>query len=152
MLEPHYWKLRLQQQRAVGHFLLRLPRPDLSSAGCEVEEFSFRAHDGVRLRGLIGRCPLFRTEQPAHIRTLGACKVPDIDVELVQSGRTEILIQFPAGRRLEDKVLDVLRVCELARELDSVDCDRVELATSETAPGPDELRIAADLRALGLSA
>ena len=150
LLEPHYWRDRLQHQRSVRHFLLRVPRPDLSSPACEVEEVRFRSHDGVRLWGLVGRCPLLHGQQPALLRTVGACERPAINPSNVQDGFTEIVLQFPAGRRLEDRVLDVLRTCDLALNLQWVDVDRVQLSTTDSRDLPDELRIAEQLRSTGL--
>lgn len=152
LLDPQYWRSRLQEQRLVRHFLLRVPRPDLSSASCQVEEIRFRAHDGVRLWGLIGRCPLFPNAQPAHLRTVGACERPSIDQAVVEAGCSEIVLQFPAGRRLEDRVLDVLRACEMTRDLEAIDFQRVELSPPPNGMLADELLIASELRSCGMLA
>lgn len=151
LLEPEYWRHRLQEQRSIRPFLLITPRPDLSSAGCEVQEIRFQSHDGVRLWGLVGRCPLIRCEQAANLRFVGPCERPTIDHELVQTGRTEFVVQSPAGRRLEDRVLDAVRLCEVAASFDSVDPSRVGF---ERTPGPglpDDVRIADQLRLGGLT-
>lgn len=146
LLEPEFWLTRLREQRSVRPFLLLVPRPDLSSACCDVEEIRFRAHDGQRLWGMIGRCPLFRQAQPARIRVAPAAHPLSVDTSLVESGYAELVLQAPAGRRLEDRVLDVLRCCDLAYDLEWVDPERVELQVEDPERCPDELRIAQWLR------
>ncbi len=150
LLEPDYWRDRLRQQRSVRPFLLLTPRPDLSTGACEVQEIRFQAHDGVRLWGLVGRCPLLRDEQPAALRIVGPCHLPAIDVNSVQLGCTEFVIQSPPGRRLEDRVLDAVRLCEIASRFDSVDADQVGFGAVESLGLPDEARIADGLRASGM--
>jgi len=134
----------------VRHFLLIVPRPDLSCSGCEVQELRFRAHDGTRLSGLMGWCPIFQCEQPAQLRLATAQEPPVIDVEKVQKGYTEFILQEPAGRRLEDRVLDVLRFYDLASSFESIDSARVQLVVNDEAQPPDEILIAEELRAGGL--
>ncbi|MFT7486947.1 MAG: hypothetical protein ACI9F9_002804 [Candidatus Paceibacteria bacterium] len=150
-MEPGYWRSRLEVQRATRPFLLITPRPDLSTGGCEIQEIRFQAHDGVRLWGLMGRCSLFRSEQPAVLRIVGACQLPAVDVASVQQGNTEFVIQVPAGRKLEDRVLDALRLAELAANFEQVDPSRVGFAAGEPSMAPDEVLIAIKLRLGGLA-
>lgn len=149
LFEPRYWRERFAQQQATARCLLRVPRPDLSSTFCEVEELRFRAHDGVRLWGLIAHCTLGFPGQRARIRTLKACNPPSIDVEVVRAGTSEILLQVPPGRRLEDRVLDVLRCCDLAVELESLPAEGVDL-DAEASEQADEVLIAQRLRSCGI--
>ena len=132
------------------HFLLIVPRPDLSTAAFEVQEIRFLAHDGIRLWGLMGWCPLFHEDQPAQLRLVGACDHASIDHQIVQHGCTEFVLQEPAGRRLEDRVLDVLRLCDLAASFESIDETRVELTVRDPANPPDEILIAEELRMGGI--
>lgn len=132
------------------HFLLIVPRPDLSVSGCEVQELRFRAHDGTRLSGLMAWCPIFHSEQPAHVRLVSSREVPSIDVDRVQEGYTEFVLQELPGRRLEDRVLDVLRFYDLATSFESIDSTRVQLTVEDAARPPDEILIAEELRAGGL--
>lgn len=127
-----------------------MPRPDLSSAFCEVEELRFKAHDGVRLWALIAHSTLGFPGHRARIRTLRASDPPSIDIKAVQGGTSELLLQCPAGRRLEDRVLDVLRCCELAVELESIPAEGVDLDASGSIAQADELLIAQGLRTWGL--
>lgn len=150
LMDPDYWRCRLEAQREVRPFLMLTPRPDLSTGGCEVQELRFQAHDGVRLWGLMGRCPIFRNEQPAALRFVGPCQLPAIDVNAVQRGCTEFVIQSPAGRRLEDRVLDAIRLCEIAANFESVDPSQVGFGNRDLDSLSDEARIATQLRACGM--
>lgn len=132
-------------------FLLITPRPDLSGACCEVQEIRFQSHDGVRLWGLVGRCPLLNSEQPALLRFVGPCERPTIDGASVQLGRTEFVVQTPAGRRLQDRVLDAVRLCEIAARFESVDPQQVGFERSAGPEPPDDIRIADELRAGGFT-
>jgi len=151
LLDPEYWRHRLEEQRAVRPFLLITPRDDLSTAGCEVQEIRFQSHDGVRLWGLMGCCPLFRNQQPAALRFVGPCERPVIDQAQVQAGRTEFVVQTPAGRRLEDRVLDAVRLCQIAAGFESVDPTQVSFERTPDEGVPDHVRIAEELRAGGLT-
>ena len=149
-MQRAYWRNRLEEQRAVRPFLLVTPRPDLSTAGCEVEEIRFQAHDGVRLWGLVGRCPILRDEQRAALKLVGPCQLPAIDIEAVQQGCMEFVIQTPAGRRLEDRVLDAVRLCEVAASFENVDAEQIGFEGVGGVDLPDEVLIADELRACGM--
>ncbi len=146
LLDPAYWQARLQEQQATRPFLLITPRPDLSSAGCEIQEIRFRAFDGHSLWGLMGRCPILTGSQKAVISLSKTSQPLRIDKELVQSGAVQVLVQLPAGRRLEDRVLDTLRAAEVAAALQSVDGTNVQFALEVNGLVPDEVRIAQGLR------
>jgi hypothetical protein len=135
----------------VRPFLLITPRPDLSSGSCEVQEIRFQSHDGIRLWGLMGRCPLFRSEQAANLQFVGPCELPAIDNEAVESGRTEFVVQSPVGRRLEDRVMDAVRLCEIAASFSTVDSTRVGFERTSEPTLADEIRIVGHLRAGGLT-
>jgi hypothetical protein len=146
LLQREYWRGRLLEQQAIRPFLLLTPRPDLSSASCDVQEIRFRAHDGARIWGLVGRCPLLRSLQPAALRVLNASEVPRIDPKVVELGQTQFVIQMPPGRRLVDRVLDTLRLRQIAAEFAQIDAARVHFAEEGQ---PDEVRIASELQAGG---
>ena len=150
LLEREYWRGRLEEQRSTRPFLLITPRPDLSTRSCEVQEIRFRAHDGVRIWGLVGRCPFLRDAQPAALRLVGAAEPPQIDVATVEQGRTEFVVQIPAGRRLVDRVLDALRLRQIAAEYARIDADQVAFSGDEGRRLPDEVRIADRLFSGGL--
>lgn len=151
LLEPEYWHTRLKAQEETRPFLLITPRPDLSTAGCEIQEIRFRAFDGERLWGFMGRCPILSGVQPATLRMVNASQPIIIDLELVQTGITQCIIQLPAARRLEDRVLDALRLTEVAGSIQQVDAARVQFEGDNTPYVPDEVRIANGLRQGGFA-
>lgn len=144
LLERGYWANRLRELRLSRVSLVIIPRPELSSNGIEVDEFRVRAHDGVRLWGLRARSR-FGTSA-ARVRVVGPSDLPEIDRRAIERGEVEFVFQEPAGRRLEDRVLDVLRVCQVAVEV-GTPAARVELVASEGCPAPDEFLIATQLLA-----
>ncbi|MCY2959206.1 MAG: hypothetical protein NTY35_03490 [Planctomycetota bacterium] len=144
LLESGYWANRLRELRLSRVSLVLIPRPELSSNGIEVDEFRVRAHDGIRLWGLRARSR-FGTSS-ARVRIVGPSDLPRIDSAAVLRGEAEFVFQEPAGRRLEDRVLDVLRVCHLAGEVGPSGA-RVELVASPFRPAPDEFLIATQLLA-----
>lgn len=150
LLEPRYWRTRLKTQQSERPSLLLVPRPDLSRPSVEVQELRFRAHDGLRLWGLMGRCPIRQAACPARLRLVGVCDPPQVDAESVESGCAEFILQELPGRRLEDRVLDVLRLWELAGSLEGIDRVRIRLDMPSREAAPDEFLIVEELRALGL--
>jgi hypothetical protein len=151
LLEPKFWRERLQKGNDRPRSLVLVPRPDISSSMVEVEEFRFRSHDGTRLWGLLGRCALNRDCEPACLQLVGGCKPPAIDRPVVEGGVCEFVLQELPGRRLEDRVLDVIQLFRLVRSFQGVDSARVRLHVPETGRAPDELRIADQLQLAGLA-
>jgi hypothetical protein len=146
LFERSYWRNRLEEMNAVGRSLLCVPRPDLSTPSVEVEEFRIRAHDGIRLWGLFARSTFHRVGQAARIRVVGPCERPEIDRGVVEGGCADIVLQAAVGRRLEDRVLDVVRIFQFAANSDGIDRARVSFAGSDPgAPLPDEILIAQQL-------
>tara|TARA_R110002126_G_scaffold6119_14_gene32305 strand:- start:5768 stop:6427 length:660 start_codon:yes stop_codon:yes gene_type:complete len=203
LLEPTYWRQRLQALEMELAGPLITPRPDLSGNGRDVVEFRVRAHDGERLWGLLSR-PEFTTgplaatirsvgpadpvapsfagskpfgpgqDQPNRRRsedphlladtndadTDGPTASTDQDPTLTSTDEAsetrpersatpgqevaEFIFQEPAGRRLEDRVLDVMRICKIACATSGVDELRVEL--SQDAGAPDEFLIVEHLK------
>ncbi|TDJ72261.1 MAG: hypothetical protein E2O39_07110 [Planctomycetota bacterium] len=129
----------------VRQSLLILPRPDLSGRGRDIVEFRLRAHDGVRLWGLLARSEWHGGDRPAFIRVAGPTERPEIDPETLQEGSADFVFQSPAGRRLEDRVLDVVRVHQVALATQGIDPDRVTFAAPRGGREPDEFMIARQL-------
>ncbi|MBL8863694.1 MAG: hypothetical protein JNK02_17015 [Planctomycetes bacterium] len=144
LLESGYWRNRLRELRIARVSLVLIPRPELSTNGIQVDEFRVRAHDGIRIWGLRARSR-FGTRS-ARVRVVGPSDLPRIDSAAVLRGEAEFVFQEPAGRRLEDRVLDVLRVCQLAGEVGASPSE-VELVAPATGPAPDEFLIASQLLA-----
>lgn len=149
LFEPRYWRSRLKEGTSVRLNLLLVPRPDLSGPSCEVQELRLRAHDGVRLWGLIGRCPLLLAEQPARIRCVSSCDHAQVDAACVEEGTVDLVLQGLPARRLEDRVMDVLRIWHAASQMDGIDPQRIRLEMPSRDDAPDEFLIVEELRAGG---
>ncbi len=145
LLEPTYWRNRLQDMEQVGRSLTLVPRPDLSGGGREVVEFRLRAHDGTRLWGLLARPEWHEGRRPARIRMVGPAERPEIDSTALEQGEAEVVFQEPPGRRLEDRVLDVVRICKLAQDTEGVDRAQIHFISPRGRREPDEFLIAQQL-------
>ena len=141
LLEPEYWHNRLADLKLARSSLLIVPRPDLSGALVEIEEFRAKGHDGTRLWGLKGRCLFGPTDGGVRIRMVGPCEVPEIDPTAL-GGAVEYVLQAAAGRRLDERVLDLLRLRHIAAAHHGLPPERVELIGEGGRIEADELRIA----------
>lgn len=144
LLERSYWRNRLQELKLARQSVLLIPRPDLSNPLVEVDEFRLRAHDGLRLYGLRAQSRLAGGAGPARVRSVGPSDLPAIDNEAISAGDSEYVFQEPAGRKLEDRVMDVLRICQLAADTGSTTTRGVRLWADQGFE-PDEFLIAARL-------
>ena len=144
LLERSYWRNRLQELKLARQSVLLIPRPDLSTALVEVNEFRLRAHDGLRLYGLRAQSRLTGRARPARVRIVGPSDLPAIESSAITAGECEYVFQEPAGRKLEDRVMDVLRICQLAAET-GCDSRRGVRLSAEQGSEPDEFLIAARL-------
>lgn len=111
-------------------------------------EFRVRSHDGEQLWGLFSR-PAWHSE-PWHavVRSVGPAARPTIDCRLIQDGTAEFVFQEPAGRRLADRVVDVMQICRLAMEttgIEGVEVQAPEGTTESPTACNDELLIAEQL-------
>lgn len=151
LLERSYWRHRLEAMTTEQPSLIIVPRPDLSTTLKEVVEFRLRAHDGIRLWGMMARSALSDGSQPACIRLIGPSDVPELDSAKLEEGWAEFIFQAPPGRRLEDRVLDTMRVCQVAQGTDGIDPERVVLETPKRKTKPNEFLIASRLLADGFA-
>lgn len=154
LLERGYWQDRLARMDSVHRGLLMIPRNDLTTAFADVVEWRMRAHDGVRLWGLRAFSPFHPEPRGVCVREICATELPEIRLETVTEGWAEFVLQVPAGRRLEDRVLDLLRVIQLALSTFGLGADAVRLEASLPAghgrQPADELVIADRLVRQGL--
>lgn len=142
LLEPSYWHKRLSQLASGPTSMMSSPRKDLSSGGRRVEEFRLRAHDGQMLWGLISYPTLFPGTRPCRIRAAGPTDPLELDPESPEQGLIEILYQAPAGRRLEDRVLDLFRIREQAKREPNVRNSATSMQSLQAAHPADEVLIA----------
>jgi hypothetical protein len=146
LLEREYWGNRLRELHLARPSVLLIPRPELSNAALEVDEFRVRTHDGIRLFGLRAQSRVPGTAT-VRVRMLGPCDSPEIDRQALSGGGCEFVFQEVAGRRLEDRVMDVLRVCHLAAAQEGGSASAVRLVPEVGASAPDEFLIASQLLA-----
>lgn len=125
LLETSYWRNRLKSLNLEQAGLLLHERSDLSGRGRIVVEFHLRTPEGARIWGLIARPAWTSGPRPACIRSVGPTDLPTLDPEAVEKGLTEVVYQEPAGRRLEDRVLDALRIRRIAAGSADVDGEQV---------------------------
>lgn len=150
LLEPRYWRQRLRDVDLDRCGLLVLPRSDLSTPAVQVDELRVRTHDGIRLWGLRGRSPFHAVAARATIHLVGAFERPEISNEVASDGGVDFVFQVPAGRRLEDRVLDVLRLCQLVAGESDLSLGQIQLVHRSEGHEPDEFMIARRLLEAGL--
>jgi hypothetical protein len=189
LLDPRYWRERLEIARRTPRQLLLFPRSELSWPGGDVSEFWMRAHDGERLEGLMARS-LFPTPRPRLLAEVVEAERPTppalptasaggeldglelrvylrlagqgepqsgarsprstlegleerFDWDRIRDGQAHLILARRGGRRLEDRVLDLVRAVEAARKLADLASLRVELGAE--GEEQDELQIARQL-------
>ena len=76
---------------------------------------------------------------------VGPSESPEIDRRALEDGEAEVVFQEPPGRRLEDRVLDVVRICQLAQDTEGVDRGRIHFISPTGRRAPDEFLIAQQL-------
>jgi hypothetical protein len=145
LLETDFWRSKLAGMDLASCGLLIIPREDLSSGQIAVDELRVRTHDGIRLFGLRGLSTFHPQPTGAVLRLVGAFERPEIRPETVADGFAEFVFQVPAGRRLEDRVFDVLRLRQLVSSTHGLTERAVRLFWNEGDREPDEFMIASRL-------
>lgn len=135
---------------SVSRGFLLFPRPDLASPVVEVVEWSLRAHDGTRLWGLKGQSTFHPEPKGVWLREFDGAEAPGVQLEPIYEGCVDFAMQVPPGRRLEDRVLDVLRVWQAAASTCDVAPDKVKFLAPQTRAGSDAMFIASQLLKRGL--
>ncbi len=143
LLDPSYWRPRIERLEQRPRQLVIFPRPDLERPGIEVLELRLRAHDGERLTALLARSAFAQSGESVRLRPCQEISSCQLDWRAVESGHTDLIFRYPGqvgGRKLEDRVLDVLRIVHAACSIESVDCEKVEFPEEKTLqahpPGP----------------
>lgn len=149
LLDPGYWMPRLGRLASTPRQLVLFPRPDLARPGTEVVEMRMRAFDGERLHAFLARPCFSVVGECVRLRPARDSAVEPIDWAAVDRGASDLVFSCPAERRLEDRVLDVLRIAQAACELESIDSARLQFGGIPGKMMADELRIAALIRSKG---
>ncbi|MCB9908154.1 MAG: hypothetical protein H6830_10595 [Planctomycetes bacterium] len=144
LLEPSYWNQRLSELEEGAGSMFSSPREDLSGSGREVEEFRLKTHDGQLLWGLIAYPTFFQGSRPCCIKAAGPAEPIVLDPSAPETGTVEILYQVPAGRRLEDRVVDLLRIYAQARRQPRIEPTALRLSETSRVQR-DEFWIASEL-------
>lgn len=147
LLEPTYWRERLRGLSGDDKGLFFTPRPDLAAPGSEVLGFRIRAHDGEVLRGVLARPTWQSGDRPAVVRSVPAGRPVEVDHATVRTGSAELVFEEPPGRRLADRVLDVVRVSQIALRTEGIDRLQIHFGclTESDSGRPDEYLIADQL-------
>lgn len=148
LLDPDYWRPRLDRLQTSPATVLRVERPDLARPGIEVIELRLPAHDGTTLRALLAHSSVHRSGAAVHLRTCRDFDTCALDFDAVSRGASDVVFPAPPGRRLEDRVLDLLRLSRAISRVESIPEDSVELYCGCQSP-PDEFRVADLLRSQG---
>ena len=154
LLEPTYWQGRLAEVAENPRQLLVFPRHDLSWPGGEVAELWLRGAQGGRVRALFAR-PRFAVGQPSlRLVLAGDQGLAPADGsgwsggvlcwDRIRDGESWLAWRPDPDRRLEDRVLDLVRTLQAARQLLGDPETPVEFEEGD-GPGADELRIARQL-------
>lgn len=154
LLEPSYWQPRLAEIAQIPRQLLVFPRHDLSWPGGEVAELWLRGAQGGRVRTLFAR-PRFTAQPPTlrlvHAEEQGLAPADGSDWsggafhwDQIRDGEAWLMWRPDLDRRLEDRVLDLVRALQAARQLVGNFESPVEFDAG-TQVGSDELLIAEQL-------
>jgi hypothetical protein len=148
LMDPDYWRPRLERLDQVPRSLVVYPRPDLSRPGIEVVEIRLRAHDGARLVGILGRPSFAARGEPVRVRVTEVLAGTELDWHSIEEGCCDLVFTFPPEHTLADRVLDVLRVAQSAASIESAPWEQVSLVPRREAP-KDEQVLADMLKARG---
>lgn len=147
-MDPEFWRPRIERLTREARQLAIFPRPDLSRPGIEVIELRLRAHDGARLTALLSRSAFAGHGEEVHLRACSGLGEIQLDFPAVEMGGTDLVFEYPPERRLEDRVLDVLRVLDAVCSIEGIECSRVTFAPSGTCV-QDEFALVQFLRQEG---
>jgi hypothetical protein len=148
LMDPEFWRPRLERLEREPRQLAIFPRPDLSRPGIEVIELRLRAHDGAKLRAVLARSAFAENGLQIRLHACGPDEADALDIPTVEAGGSDLLLHYPPDRRLEDRVLDLLRVMAAACSVEHLDCDQVTFAPSHACV-QDEFAIVLFLRLEG---
>ena len=125
-----------------------LPRPDISTPFVEVEDFRFKAHDGLRLWGVRMLAGYSTPDLNAKICLAGPADAIDPGNCALEPGGAYFFLREPPARRLEDQVLDVLRLACMVASLERRGVEQVTCWYDGQAAEPNHLplRIAEELK------
>jgi hypothetical protein len=117
----------------------------IRSTGCRASRSS-RRNPG--LIALLARSAFVGSGLHVQLRSCSDLAQAVLDWRSVERGGSDLVYCYPPGRKLEDRVLDVVRIVEAACSMESVDCEKIEFH-SAVASLPDEFAIVQFFRSRG---
>jgi len=87
-----------------------------------------------------------RDGSPTRLRLATSGRDEELDWGRIEGGEADLIFKTDLGRRLEDRVLDVLRLVTCAATLEGMEERKIELLPEDRAAAADELLIAQALR------
>lgn len=145
LLDPAYWKERVARAAKVPLGLLVLPRPELESPGIEVFEFLLHTHDGGRLSALLARPEGAGVDQSCGLRVRPQHAPRRVLPKDFAAGYADLYYRAPRDRKLEERVLDTLRLLRAIRQFPWVAQEKLELPRPRGSGCQDEFLIAQSL-------
>lgn len=101
------------------------------------------------MRALLARSVVLFPRPEVHLELVDSLERPRLDWDAIADGQPQLAVEATPGRRLEDRVLDLLRVIQAARELAELTDGRVKLHTGPADDRRDEVVIVNRLLADG---
>ncbi|MEO0649089.1 MAG: hypothetical protein AAFZ65_00245 [Planctomycetota bacterium] len=144
-----FWDTRLSSLSTTPRQLLVFPRQELALPGGEASEIWLRAHDRTRLRALFARSAVAAPRSEVLVSLVDDLHGRRLDWDQIADGRPQCVLERQPGRRLEDRVLDLIRLIRAARDLARIEDQRLGLRASEVDRGRDEVMIVERLLAEG---
>ena len=83
---------------------------------------------------------------PTRLRLAESGRDESLDWGRIEGGEADLVFNADLGRRLEDRVLDVLRLVTCAATLEGMEEHKIELLPEDRGSAADELLIAQALR------
>lgn len=143
LLHRSWWESLLRDRPEALQPPSLTPRPDLSTPDRAVSEFELRTHDGSSLFGLFAHPTHAPGPCQARLRCCGPADTLEVDDSAADFD--EWIVQEPAGRKLKDRVLDMVQLFHVIQATEGLDRGRLGTRAAPGRPLPDELRIASQL-------
>jgi hypothetical protein len=150
LLDPIYWRNCLLNLDLGLRELVFQERRDLSTRRAKVAEFLLCSHDGTPLRGLCSRPAWVPGRRPFRVRSVGSSGQLEMDKATLKQGVADFVFRGPDDRPLKDRVLDVVAVVHMAKQVRGIDAKRTNLGDHDVNRADDEFMIAEHLLAWDL--
>lgn len=144
LLDPGYWGERLREEAAVPLRPLVLHRESPTVSGDETFEILVNGLDGLRLRAVLVRHPERQCPGVSSVR-LHIGPIQEGQESPPEGCEADLYFDPPQHKRLEERVLDTLRVLKAARAVEGLAVSKAEAVPEGPEAPPDEFLIAQGL-------